>query len=192
MVFFRKKRPEEITATQAAIEEDDPQHTFEDTNSIVIASLEEMNVGDAYGADLPDYHIPITPEFSHPRLHTSEITKTIGEQLEGAEPFDIETSEGIDEQQQQVRKTGSKVLYVVRNRLIPVLRRAPHVKVHPIEEPSNETQPIDAPAKYKRHRIKKLFLAQIAKPTGRPESWYVAAEYELGTTNEETPGHTDR
>jgi hypothetical protein len=160
---------------------------LERVKSIVIASLENIKVGDHSEELWP--HVTVVPPVEHPRLYTSEIADAVGEQLEGISPFDIEAGEvamlDVNEGK-PARKVGSKVLHIVHNRIIPVLRRKSHVEIdtsyaltdfEPHVTFDEEQEEIIALAE--RRNITSLFLAQRAKLKGYPKSWFVAREYKL-------------
>ncbi len=190
LMFFERKKSPVSEATDHLDEgtSDAPQHIFDDTKSIVIASFEDTKVGD-HAPELPQ-HITVVPPFMHPRVHTNKIANTIAEQLEEVTPFEVEEEEiailPVNDGR-PARKFGSKVLYVVHHRLVPRLRKEPLVKMdttHALSEYQPHVTVDDSDATVlghneKKRKITSLFLAQRTKLKGMPNSWYIAREYKL-------------
>jgi hypothetical protein len=169
--------------------------------SLVIASPDDVKLGmGEHDESFPltrIKYIPMTPLLTYDRLHTAQIAGKIEQMLKHTKAFRVHAvDEKIYEinEKQSARKIGSGTLHVVRHALVGMLRELSNVtmnKQHITRNSLTKFNPYmvfpkdEGPLQMDdRLDIPSLYLAQRLTLGGLPPSWYIAAEYPLGSGNE--------
>lgn len=162
----------------------------ERVKSFVMADVsgKELQIGDRL--DKPTLHITIVPPFTHRRIATADISRTIGAELGALRSFDVvareETRAFNGSGWGRARKVGSYMLYAVHHRLVTAMEEHPEVEIdtsHALDDymPHSSFKDGQGLLVNEKQEIDALYLMQKTDIAEMGPAWYVAAKYNLET-----------